>query len=75
MRKKCDQPFKMLKIQMNGEVFACSQGQLIGNINDFKNPIDIWNSPRILELRASLENEEYDLMCKNCPLVQDNSNQ
>jgi hypothetical protein len=38
--------------------------------NDYKSPIEIWNSPRILELRAQLESENYDVMCKNCPLVQ-----
>jgi radical SAM protein with 4Fe4S-binding SPASM domain len=60
----------MLKIQMNGDVFACSQGQLVGNMNDYESTIEIWNSPGILELSAQLEQENYDVMCKNCPLVQ-----
>lgn len=71
MRRKCDMPFKMLKVQMDGQIFMCSNGQP-AMINAFEvNPEDIWNSPRFLELRYQLDTEKYDAMCRVCPLVQD----
>lgn len=70
MRRKCDMPFKMLKIQMNGDVFACPQGQLLANLYT-TGPMDIWNSPRMLELREQLDTENYDEMCRKCTIVQD----
>lgn len=67
MPSKCRQPFTQLKVQMDGKVFACSQGQYIGNINDYS--IDeIWNGNTILELRRRLVEDDYDSMCKSCPL-------
>ena len=70
MRRKCDMPFKLVKIQMDGRVFMCSAGQP-ANINAFDvEPNGIWNSPRFLELRQQLDKEQYDPMCQICPLVQ-----
>jgi radical SAM protein with 4Fe4S-binding SPASM domain len=69
MRRRCDMPFKMLKIQMNGDVFACSQGQPVTNLFNTE-PSEIWNSPRMQKLREQLDTENYDAMCKKCPLVQ-----
>jgi radical SAM protein with 4Fe4S-binding SPASM domain len=67
MASRCRQPFNQLKVQMDGKVYACSQGQYIGNINN--TPIEqLWNSPRILELRKSLTEEDYDQQCMACPL-------
>ena len=67
MASDCKQPFKQLKLQMDGKVYACSQGQNIGNINE--TPMEkLWNSPRILELRKNLTEETYDNQCIQCPL-------
>jgi radical SAM protein with 4Fe4S-binding SPASM domain len=71
MRRKCDMPFKMLKIQMDGSVFMCSSGQP-AHINAFQtDPLEIWNSESFKKLRYQLDTEEYDPMCLQCPLVQD----
>lgn len=71
MPSDCKQPFNQLKIQMDGNVYACSQGQLVGNIN--RQVIEeIWNGKKILELRKRLNEDNYDAMCLNCPLY-DNS--
>jgi len=59
----------MLKIQMNGDVFACCQGQPVTNLSN-TDPLDIWNSPRMLELREQLDSENYDALCRRCTLVQ-----
>jgi radical SAM protein with 4Fe4S-binding SPASM domain len=71
MRRKCDMPFNMLKIEMDGRVYMCSSGQP-ANINAFEvDPLEIWNSERFKELRYQLDTEQYDDMCLQCPLVQD----
>jgi radical SAM protein with 4Fe4S-binding SPASM domain len=71
MRRKCDMPFKIVKIQMDGQIFMCSAGQP-ANLNAFDvAPDSIWNSARFIELRRQLDEETYDTMCRSCPLVQD----
>lgn len=71
MRRKCDMPFKIVKIQMDGQIFMCSAGQP-ANLNAFEvEPESIWNSSRFVELRRQLDEETYDMMCRSCPLVQD----
>jgi hypothetical protein len=58
---------------MDGNVYACSQGQLVGNLN--KASIEeIWNSEKIKELRQRLTSENYDSMCFNCPLFNNKKN-
>lgn len=70
MRRKCDMPFKIVKIQMDGQIFMCSAGQP-ANLNAFEvEPDSIWNSSRFVELRRQLDEETYDAMCRSCPLVQ-----
>ncbi len=69
MHRKCDMPFKMMKIQMDGSVYMCVAGQS-ANINAFEvNPLEIWNSGRFKELRYQLDTAHYDAMCLRCPLI------
>ncbi|MFN8370375.1 MAG: SPASM domain-containing protein [Bacteriovoracaceae bacterium] len=71
MRLKCEQPFSMIKILMNGDIYMCPQGQP-ANINAYTtDPLEIWNSQRFIEIRKQLDTEQYDPMCMRCPLVQD----
>jgi len=73
MRRKCEMPFTMLKIEMDGSVYMCAAGQP-ANINAFEvEALDIWNSDRFRELRCQLDTEHYDAMCQACPLMQDSA--
>lgn len=67
MPSECKQPFHQLKIQMDGNVYACSNGQLVGNLK-FLTAEEIWNGREIKELRERLITDNYDEMCLNCPL-------
>ena len=67
MPSECKQPFQQLKIQMDGNVYACSNGQLVGNLK-FLSAEEIWNGREIKELRKRLISDDYDEMCLNCPL-------
>lgn len=63
---KCDRPFKMLRIEMDGSVFMCPAAQP-ADLNAFSTePIEIWNSPRFREVRCRLTEEKYDAVCLDC---------
>jgi MoaA/NifB/PqqE/SkfB family radical SAM enzyme len=63
---KCDRPFKMLRVEMDGSVFMCPAA-LPADLNAFTTePIEIWNSPRFREVRCRLTEENFDAVCLDC---------
>jgi radical SAM protein with 4Fe4S-binding SPASM domain len=67
--RKCDKPFTMMRIEMDGTVYMCS-GIQRADLNAFEvDPLEIWNSERFKALRYKLDNEEYDEICSNCHIL------
>jgi radical SAM protein with 4Fe4S-binding SPASM domain len=67
--RKCERPFTMLRIEMDGTVYMCSGAQR-ANFNVFDaDPLAIWNSDRFKELRCQLDTEEYDEICSDCHII------
>ena len=63
---KCDRPFVMSKINMNGTVSMCQSDRLSGyNVNS-DDPLAIWNSDSYVQLRQSIANESYRGACRDC---------
>lgn len=63
---KCDRPFKMLRVEMDGTVYMCPAAQS-ANLNVFETePIEIWNSLRFRELRCHLIEENFEDGCLDC---------
>ena len=67
MASLCREPFTKLHIRMDGSVYACSSGQLIGNLQ-LNSASELWNSKKILELRRQLTENDFDQVCLNCSL-------
>jgi radical SAM protein with 4Fe4S-binding SPASM domain len=66
---KCDRPFTMLRVEMDGSTYMCQCAQPTG-LNDFDvDPIEIWNSSRARELRRQIDKEEYDSTCLDCHIL------
>lgn len=63
---KCDRPFKMLRVEMDGAVYMCPAAQP-ADLNVFSTePVEIWNAPRFREVRCRLTEEKYDAVCLDC---------
>ncbi|MBF0207702.1 MAG: SPASM domain-containing protein, partial [Oligoflexia bacterium] len=70
IRQKCKQPFKFLKITMDGNIYMCPQGYPANkNIREV-DLVDLWNNEIYTSLRRKLDTENYDKNCWYCPLVQ-----
>jgi radical SAM protein with 4Fe4S-binding SPASM domain len=67
MASDCRQPFTTLKVEMNGNVYGCANGRLIGNLNS-SSAIELWNGDAIREIRRRLTVEDYDSVCYECCL-------
>ncbi|MGE4061473.1 MAG: radical SAM protein [Sphingomonadales bacterium] len=66
---KCDRPFTMLRVAMDGSTYMC-QGEQPTGLNAFDvDPVDIWNSPRFRELRGQIDRREYDSTCLDCHIL------
>jgi MoaA/NifB/PqqE/SkfB family radical SAM enzyme len=66
---KCDRPFTMLRVEMDGSTYMCQCEQRTG-LNAFEvDPIEIWNSSRATELRRQIDMEEYDSTCLDCHIL------
>ena len=69
-RYKCMYPFERIEILPRGEVYTCCSANLkhnyyIGNIYE-QSFDEIWNSERVLKLRYSVSNGNFEYCMENC---------
>jgi MoaA/NifB/PqqE/SkfB family radical SAM enzyme len=63
---KCDRPFKMMRVEMDGATYMCPAALPAGLNALTTDPIEIWNSARFREVRCRLTEEKFDEVCLDC---------
>ena len=65
----CPQPWQRLSVNPDGTVYPCctyyAKFMLLGNLKEHSLKY-LWDSGKIKELRNSLKNGNYSIICKNC---------
>ena len=66
-RSACYAPFTTMEFNINGEVVACwkSAKYVLGRIGE-QTLDEIWNGPRIREMRSRLKSYDFPEACKWC---------
>jgi MoaA/NifB/PqqE/SkfB family radical SAM enzyme len=73
----CDQPFKTLNVDLNGDCYLCMcEAHLpisVGNILDFERLEDIWKNPIARELQSTILNKTFDYCAvQHCGIINQN---